>query len=242
MNLPSAFRLKPLTRVAALTTAGAILVLPHTAHAEAPMNTDDAGTMTKGGKKIETNWAASEGEIGGELVFGLSPVDNLELEIVASHADDDADNAETDFDGLGIGAKWVPYQNDIGWSLGARLDFGHSEVNEHAAGLTYNEQEIAVTGLASYRLANGHALHLNLGAAQTKSQGERGTFGTWSIGYELPLLDRLQLTMETYGQEHASASKAVGLRHEVFEGLKISGAIGYGNGKSFGQVGAAWEF
>ncbi len=84
--------------------------------------------------------------------------------------------------------------------------------------------------------------HLNLGGAHLKAQGESDTVGTWAIGYEFPLLENLQLTAETYGAEHVRPDTALGLRYEIFEGFKISGAVGHGNDRSFGKLGFAWEF
>jgi len=35
---------------------------------------------------------------------------------------------------------------------------------------------------------------------------------------------------------------AIGLRHEIIDGLKAYGAVGRGNDRSFGNIGFAWEF
>jgi hypothetical protein len=77
---------------------------------------------------------------------------------------------------------------------------------------------------------------------RVKVQGESETVGTWGIGYEFPLMEKLQLTAEAFGEERSRPDKALGLRYEVFDGFKISGAVGRGNDRSFGQVGFAWEF
>ena len=106
----------------------------------------------------------------------------------------------------------------------------------------FTAREYAVSGLASYRFGNGQVAHLNLGAARLKAQGIADTVGTWGLGYEFPLRENLQLTAETFGMEHSRPDKALGLRHEIIDGVKISGAIGRGNARNFGQVGVAWEF
>lgn len=85
-------------------------------------------------------------------------------------------------------------------------------------------------------------LHLNLGSARTRTPEGSDSVGTWSVGYELPLAENLQLTMETFGAERSRPDKAIGLRCEITEGVKISGAVGRGNDRGFGQVGVAWEF
>ncbi len=206
--------------------------------AESPMATDDAGTLDKGGTKVEGVWSKDDKTKGGELLFGFSPVDNLELEVAVARARD----ADFKANAHGFGAKWVPYRNDTGWSLGARFDFGRVRVTERATSDKFTEREYALAGLASYRRENGQVLHLNLGAARVKAPGESATVGAWGAGYEFPLDEKLQLTVEAYGEEHARPDKAIGLRYEIVEGLKISGAVGRGNDRSFGQVGFAWEF
>lgn len=206
--------------------------------AESPMATDDAGTLDKGGMKVEGVWSKDDKTKGGELLFGFSPVENLELEVAVARARD----ADFKASALGFGAKWVPYRNDTGWSLGARFDYGRARVTERATADKFTEREYALTGLASYRLANGQVLHLNLGAARVKASGDSDTIGAWGAGYEFPLAARLQLTVEAYGEEHARPDKAIGLRYAILDGLKVSAAIGRGNDRSFGQVGFAWEF
>gem|GEM_PF-838027 len=218
------------------------LLFSSAAYAEAPMNTDDAGTLDVGKMKIEGVWHRDDGERGGELLFGFSPLKNLELEVSGSRAKDTADGADDKLRGVGFGAKWVPYQNETGWSLGARFDFGRTRITDDHTSDRTTEKEYAVTGLASYRFQNGHTAHLNLGGVKTKTDDDSDTVGTWSIGYELPLVDKLQLTLETYGEEHSGPDRAIGLRYTIKEGLKVSAAIGQGNDRHFGQAGFAWEF
>jgi len=45
------------------------------------------------------------------------------------------------------------------------------------------------------------------------------------------------MTVETFDAEDSRPDKAVGLRYEILPGLKVSGAIGRGDGRSFGQAG-----
>lgn len=224
------------SKFALIATAGLFIAFP--ARAEGPMATDDAGTLDQGGMKIEGVWSKDDQTRGGELLFGFSPIGNLELELAVARAKDDEFKANA----VGFGAKWVPYQNDTGWSLGARFDVGRARVTERATSAKFTEREYALTGLASYRLESGQVLHLNLGAERAKAQGDSNTVGTWGIGYEFPLVENLQLTVETYGAEQSRPDKAIGLRYEVVEGFKISGAVGRGNDRSFGQVGFSWEF
>lgn len=206
------------------------------AYAEAPMNVDDAGTLGKGGMKVEGVWHQDDEVRGGGLAFGFGPTETLELEIGVSRDRDSAPSPSVTMRGVGVAAKWVPYQNEQGWSLGARFDYGRTDVEGDI------EHEYALTGLASYRFENEHVLHLNAGAVHVRVPGDRETLRTWGIGYEFPLTQSLQLTAEMFGEEHAGPDKAVGLRYEIFDGFKVSAAIGHGNDRDFGQVGFAWEF
>lgn len=217
-----------------ILTAGVFAV--SAAHAEAPMNVDDAGTLGKGGMKVEGVWQQDDETRGGSLAFGFGPTETLELEVGVSRDRDASASPSVTLRGVGVGAKWVPYQNEIGWSLGARFDYGRTR----AEGET--EHEYAVTGLASYRFENGQIIHLNAGATHVKVPGDRETLRTWGVGYEYPLAERLQLTAEIFGEQHSGPDKAVGLRYEIFDGFKVSAAIGHGNDREFGQVGFAWEF
>lgn len=219
-----------------------LLALSSPSFAEAPMNVDDAGTMDKGGMKIEGAWRKDDQTRGPELVFGFSPMENIEIGLsVARDRDHGADPA-THLDGSGIGLKWVPIQNETGWSFGASLDLGWTRVKDYVTPDRYTEREIGLNGLATWRAEAGHTVHVNLGMTRVKAQGQSDTVTGWGVGYEHPLADNLRLTAEIFGEEDASADKAIGLRYEAFDGFKISAAVGRGNGRNFGQVGFAWEF
>jgi hypothetical protein len=223
-----------------IASAGLLVALP--VRAEPPMNVDDAGTLDKGGLKVEGALSRDDKERGGELVFGFAPIEDLEVGISAARATDRDPDPSTKLRGTGISFKWVPFQNDTGWSLGASFGYGHARVNERSASAKFTEKEYAFSGLATYRFENEQVAHLNLGATRVKAQGDSDTVGTWGVGYEYPIVANLKLTAEVFGEEHAGPDKAVGLRYEIAEGLKISGAVGRGNDRSFGQVGFSWEF
>jgi len=232
--------LKSPARFTVLATTG--LLFAATAQAEGPMNVDDAGTLDKGGMKVESVLSKDDKTRGAELLFGFSFLENLEMEVGVARATDHATDPDSSARGVGFGAKWVPYQNDTGWSLGARVDYGRTRIHDRETPVRFTERAWSVSGLASYRWEGGRVLHLNLGSARTRAQGDSETLATWGIGYEYPLHDKLQLTLETFGEEHSGPDKAIGLRYEIFDGFKLSGALGRGNERSFGQVGVAWEF
>lgn len=206
------------------------------------MNTDDAGTLALGGMKVEGILSRDDQERGGEMAFGFGPVENVEVAISVARATDRTDAPSTRLRGTGFGIKWVPIQNETGWSLGMSFGYGHTRVNERATPDKFTEKEYALAGLATYRLENGQVLHLNLGTTRVKAQGDSDSVGNWGIGYEFPLMDSLQLTVEAFGEEHAGPDKALGLRYEIVAGLKAYGSVGRGNDRGFGNLGVAWEF
>lgn len=212
------------------------------AAAESPMHTDDAGALTQGAMKLEAVAFRDDKTRGIDLVVGAGVLPNLEIEAVLGRAKDKQWEPATTYWGRGFGLKWVPLQNDIGWSAGGRLDWARTRVHDDVTPSRWTEREYAVSALATHRLANGQALHLNAGHKVVKAQGMRQSAATWAAGYEWPLVQALQLTAEIYGEQRLRPDKALGLRYEIAEGLKISAAAGRGNSRSFGQVGVAWEF
>ena len=155
---------------------------------------------------------------------------------------DRSTNPATRLNATGFGIKWIPVQNETGWSFGFKFDIGRTRVGDREAPQKFTEREAGLNALASFHHSGKHVLHLNLGSKRVKALGERHTLGTWGIGYELPLSQLLKLTVEVFGKEHTRPDKAIGLRYEVFDGFKVSGAVGRGNDRHFGQIGFAWEF
>ena len=202
------------------------------------MHTDDAGTLAQGTMKLEAVAFRDDKTRGVDLVVGAGVLPGLEMEAVLGRAKDRQYEPATTYRGLGFGLKWVPLQSDTGWSAGGRLDWGRTRERDDATPGRWTEREFALTALATFRLANGQALHLNAGRKVVKAQGA----ATWAAGYEWPLAQQLQATAEVYGEQRLRPDKALGLRYEMVEGLKVSVAAGRGNGRTFGQVGMAWEF
>jgi hypothetical protein len=210
--------------------------------AEGPMNTDDAGTLDVGGMKVEAVLGRDDKARSAELGFGYGLIENVELGLSFARETDRADDPSTKLRGTGFGIKWIPIQNDTGWSLGASFGYGNTRVNERSTPDRFTEKEFSLAGLASYRFESGQVLHMNLGSTRIKAQGSSDSVGNWGIGYEFPLMEKLQLTVEAYGEKHTGPDKAIGLRYEILDGLKVYGSAGRGNDRSFGNLGLAWEF
>ena len=222
--------------------ATTMLFVANTANAEGPMATDDAGTLDVGGMKVEAVLGRDDKTRSAELGFGYGLIENVEIGLAFARETDRTDDPSAKLRGTGIGLKWIPIQNDIGWSLGMSFGYGKTRVNDRFNAEKFTEKEYSLAVLASYRLENGQVLHMNLGSARVKAQGESETLGNWGIGYEFPLMEKLQLTVEAYGEEHSGPDKSIGLRYEILDGLKVYASVGRGNDRSFSQVGVAWEF
>jgi hypothetical protein len=73
-------------RLLSMLIAG--LFTASSSYAEAPMVTDDAGTLDKDGKKIEGGFAKTGPERAYSLSAGYSPMDTVELGASFQHARD----------------------------------------------------------------------------------------------------------------------------------------------------------
>lgn len=213
-----------------------------TAYAEGPMNTDDAGTLDQGGMKIEAVSKRDGKTRGAELVFGFGPIENVEVGISVAKENNRTNDPSTKNDVNGFVVKWVPIQNDTGWSLGASFGNRGTRVDDRATPERYTSKEFSWAGLATYRLENGQVLHLNMGSKRTKEKGTANDVRNWSIGYEFPLLENLRLTLDAFEAENTKTDSQLGLRYEIQDGLKLYGAVGHGNNRSFSNLGLAWEF
>lgn len=201
------------------------------AFAEAPMITDDAGTLDKGGKKIEGGFVKS----GSERVYGLSggfsPIDNVELGLSLQHARDRSIPASGH--ATGLSAKWVPLKSGI-FSAGAKLDY----VRAKSGGTSSNETTL--TALGSARFESGYVLHANIG--RTNASGGGGHANNWSLGAEAPVAEKVQLTLDVYSSTGSDIGKQIGARWEVRKSFKLSAALGRYNSQSTAFTGFSWEF
>jgi hypothetical protein len=215
-------------------------------HAESPMLTDDAGTLDAGGLKIEARHTWDALARSEELAFGFAPLPKVELGLSAASERDRTNHPADTAQVRGLSVKWVPLQSETGLSLGVLLDVSHAQRHRPSAppGKPQHEtgHEWSLTLLASHRDATGHAVHANLGTQRAESEGLLGRVAFWSVGYEHPLAEHLQLTLDLRRAQDARADTQLGLRFEIQPGLKIYGAAGRGNRRDLGTVGLAWEF
>ncbi len=214
----------------------ALLAMNGAPRAERPMIVDDASTLPQGGAKVEFGWSKDGGVKGFDGALGYGPIETLELELNFGHLRDGSVSPRETIKGLGGALKWVPLAADSGLSAGLKYEFAHEEIEGAGA----NTQGLLI--LASWTFEAGPRADLNLGREWLRADGERESANVWGVGLDWPLTDAFHVTLETFGKQHSKPDRAVGLRYELIEGLKISGAYGYGNDRSFANLGVAYEF
>ncbi|MBL8372326.1 MAG: hypothetical protein JNK28_13140 [Burkholderiaceae bacterium] len=208
------------------------------AFAEAPMVTDDAGTLGKGGYKVEFEWAREGSVRGPALGFGFAPVEHLEIGLVVARASDHATVPSTAERTTGLSFKWVP----LTWgetTAGLKLELANARPDGAP-----RVRDTALTLLLTHRYDGGHAVHLNLGPAVARPQGGPSqSVNTWSIGGEWALSPTVSLTGDLFGDSGpGDTGRQLGLRWRVQEGVALSIGLGRQNGQNLGRAVAAWEF
>lgn len=225
--------------VLALGTACLAAAVP--AQAERPMVVDDAGTLDKGGAKVEFGWSRDDKARGFDAAVGYGPIENLEVEINLAEVRDRSFDPTVRVRALGAALKWVPLQAENGLSMGVKLEHARARADaRHSDSETaYGD---AVTGLATWGFATGPRVHVNLGREWVRAGGDTEVANTWGVGAEHPLTASLAVAAEVFGAEDARPDRQIGLRYEIIDGLKLSAGVGRGNDRSFATVGLAWEF
>ena len=235
----SVAKIKPARTAALMLGLAACMALP--AHAERPMVVDDAGTLDKGGAKVEFGWAHDHKARGFDAAVGYGPIENLEVEVDLAHARDREPDPSLRMRAVGAALKWVPLQSETGLSAGLKLE--HENVRAHVRGVPdVTARGSALTGLATWGFASGQRVHLNLGREWFRLDGNTDATNTWGIGAEHPVTSSFTVAAEIFGAEDSAPDRQIGVRYEIVEGVKLSGAVGRGNDRSFANVGVAWEF
>lgn len=202
--------------------------------AERPVNVDDAGTLERGGAKVEMGWSKDDAVRGFDGAVGYGPIDNVEVELAFGRFKDRDPSPDATIREVGAALKWVPLQSEIGLSAGMKYEYSREsqkgESNSHAN---------AVLGLVTWAFESGPRVHVNLGREWARDDGN---INLWGVAADFPITERLEFAVETFGEEHSGPDRQVGLRYEIVEGLKVSGAVGRGNGRNIANAGLAWEF
>lgn len=220
-------------RATVLSSCLAALSLP--VWAERPMAVEDASTMERGSAKIELGWSKDADLRGWDTSIGYSPLHHVETEVNFGHARDHSFTPNDTQRAVGAAVKWVPLQADQGLSAGLKYAYSRARLDSEQA--KYHTHRLLA--LASWTFTAGPSLHLNLGKTWTRGQGH---VGTWGVGGDMPVLEALVLTLETFGEQERKPAYQAGLRYQITEGLKLSMAGGRGNRHNIGNLGIAWEF
>lgn len=215
----------------------ALLCTSNAAYAERPMTVDDASTLEKGGAKIEFGWSGDKNTKGTDGLAGLAPIENLEIEVGLGRTRDRTSSPSKTIYGRGLALKWVPLQSALGLSLGLKY-----ELSRDRAEVITRTRTHTLIGLLSWSSLNESIVHVNIGREAAYEDDTKKRVTIWGIGLDCPVTDTVQGTAEIYGVQRSGPNRAVGLRYEIMEGLKLSGAIGHGNKLTFGNVDIAWEF
>ncbi|HQZ01247.1 MAG TPA: hypothetical protein PKW99_01235 [Thauera sp.] len=214
--------------------AGLLALAASPALAERPMAVDDAGTLERGGAKLEFGWSKDDSVRGLEGAVGFGPIDNVELELGFGRAKDRDPSPHVNVRGLGAAVKWVPLQAETGLSAGLKYEYGRERVSGDSA-----EHANALAGLATWAFPAGPRLHVNLGREWVRD-GDNANF--WGVAMDFPITEQLDFAVETFGEEHSGPDRQLGVRYEIADGLKLSAAAGRGNDRNIANVGVAWEF
>lgn len=87
--------------------ASALFLSISSAYAEAPLATDDAGTLDQGGLKIESVVGRDDETRGSELLFGFAPLDNVEIGFAVARESGRDASAGSRQHGNGFAIKWI---------------------------------------------------------------------------------------------------------------------------------------
>lgn len=223
---------KPGLRPIVLATLSLCCTVP--AFAERPMAVDDAGTLERGGAKLEFGWSRDDAVRGYEGAAGFGPIDNLEVEVGFGRAKDRDADPDAKIRAVGAAVKWVPLQSETGLSAGLKYEYGREKVSGEGTA-----RANSLAALATWAFEQGPRVHVNLGREWVHND-ENADF--WGIGLDVPVTDRLDVVAETFGAEHSGPDRQVGLRYTIVDGLKVSGAVGRGNDRTIANMGVAWEF
>lgn len=204
------------------------------AFAERPMAVDDAGTLERGGAKLEFGWSRDDAVRGYEGAAGFGPIDNVEVEVGFGRAKDRDADPDAKIHAVGAAIKWVPLQSETGLSAGLKYEYGRERVSGEDS-----TRVDALAGLATWAFEQGPRVHVNLGREWARDYED---VNFWGVGLDLPLTEQLDFVVETFGAEHSGPDRQVGLRYTIAEGVKVSGAVGRGNDRNIANVGVAWEF
>ncbi len=192
-----------------------------------PLAVDDANVNDVGSGHVETFY---QRQPGGANTWTISPAFGLVegIEIAAAFNRDNTADVNT----TAVQLKWriTPAQKS-GCNLATSL--GLSQPNLAGAGASH-----FINGLMTCNVAEGSAIHLNLGI--NRAPGGPNT-GVWGVAYEREF-GAVTGHIEAFGQENALPTLQIGLRTMLTKSLQIDGTVGSTNGESVYSIGLKFLF
>jgi hypothetical protein len=211
------------------------VIIGSSARAERPMIVDDASTLEYRSAKIELGWARESTLSTFTGGFGYGFLDSVEADISFGRSRNGGIEPHESASLAGAEIKWIPLVGEGGLSTGLKYVYGRVD---RTSGLDTH----GMLALASWTFEAGPVASVNLGRSWSHVDADYRGSNFWGIGLDWPLADALHVTAEVFGTQHFGPDKALGIRFEIVEGLKLSGAIGMGNDRNFANAGLCWEF
>jgi hypothetical protein len=203
--------------------AAAAAVCAHFAHAARPFVTDDARVVDEGGYQIETFVKRQRGFHENEfwLVPAHNPGGPVEFTLGGSwtHSGVDGNSRAVIAQAKTLLLPLKP--NGAGYAI----TLGVTRLRP-AAGASA-ETDPYINGIGSFSFADdATVVHANLGARRDDGAGiDRGT---WGLGAEIRLNERLFGIAETYGERGQKPTRHLGLRYWLFPNrVQLDSTLGF---------------
>lgn len=206
------------------------------AHAARPFVTDDARTVDPGGCQIESFVKQQQRTRESEFWFlpACNPLGNLEMTVGATKTADAPLPSRT----LILQGKTLlrPLKTN---DYGIALTLGSQRTAPAVPEARWSPYFNLVSSISF--LDDRVVLHANAGSLRDRQAARtRGTFG---LGAEIAMNQRLYAIVETYGQEGDRPSKQVGLRYWVEPNrFQVDATLGGQRGRTWASMGIRWLF
>jgi hypothetical protein len=201
------------------------------AHAARPFVTDDARTVDPGGCQIEAFAKQQHRTRESEFWFlpACNPLGNLEMTVGSVNLSDAPASSRT----LILQGKTLlrPMRTN---DFGIGLTVGTQRTSPTLPAARWNPYVNLITSISF--LEDKVVLHANAGALNERSTSR--TRGTWGLGAEIAVNERIYAIAESYGQEGERPSKQVGVRYWINPNrLQVDATLGGQRGKNWISLG-----
>lgn len=193
-------------RIAVVFLSG---VVAAQAHAGRPLSSDDAAVEPAGVCHLETWYQRAD----DARAWVFSPACGLagDVELAAQWARFSPGLDDRHAIGLQVKAAFAPLTL-AGWRFGAKLNYDAARTAPPSA---WRSDTWAVTGLATREVADGIALHVNLGG-QRRVAARRDAM-LYGLALEWTIAPRWLAFAETFGDDRSGATRVVGGRWWAIE-------------------------